>query len=235
MSARGGFTCYNLVLCAPRSIWMFGMLLLLAVAPSSSLARSSMGLTLLAYEVSPPPATRGVMPSYLPRISPKDAQPMPLVAADRRAPPRISLRARFSRGHHRPHRVRSCKHCHHGRAGSGATRQCRQAGDCGHPGKGHIEERHERRRLSSPPEHRQAHSGTNQPSGHRGRDCNGVRSCRAAGERRRWYDPRSFLERLSISSGSVQEPPPASPSSLRSRTSMCSHSSSRASRCGSRR
>ena len=34
-----------------------------------------------AYVVSPPPATRGVLPRYLPSISPKDAQPIPPVAA----------------------------------------------------------------------------------------------------------------------------------------------------------
>jgi hypothetical protein len=38
-------------------------------------------LSELAYVLSPPPATRGMMPRYLPSISPEDAQPMPPVAA----------------------------------------------------------------------------------------------------------------------------------------------------------
>jgi len=37
----------------------------------------------LAFAVSPPPATRAVLPRNLPRISPRDAQPMPPVAADK--------------------------------------------------------------------------------------------------------------------------------------------------------
>jgi hypothetical protein len=37
----------------------------------------------LAFAVSPPPATRQVLPRNLPRISPRDAQPIPPVAADK--------------------------------------------------------------------------------------------------------------------------------------------------------
>jgi hypothetical protein len=37
----------------------------------------------LAFAVSPPPATRAVLPRNLPRVSPKDAQPIPPVAADK--------------------------------------------------------------------------------------------------------------------------------------------------------
>jgi hypothetical protein len=37
----------------------------------------------LAFAVSPPPATRQVLPRNLPRIAPKDAQPIPPVAADK--------------------------------------------------------------------------------------------------------------------------------------------------------
>jgi hypothetical protein len=43
-------------------------------------------MSALAFVVSPPPATRGVLPRNLPAISPKDAQPIPPVAAA--APPR---------------------------------------------------------------------------------------------------------------------------------------------------
>jgi len=45
----------------------------------------------LAYIVSPPPATRGLLPRYLPTISPKDAQPIPPVAAAT-PPPRPAWR-----------------------------------------------------------------------------------------------------------------------------------------------
>ena len=56
---------------------MFGSVLLvlaLTVMPSPGQARSS-GLTQLAYVVSPPPATREVMPRYLPKL-PKDPEPI---------------------------------------------------------------------------------------------------------------------------------------------------------------
>ena len=38
-------------------------------------------LSALAYVVSPPPAIRGMLPRYLPTISPQDAQPIPPIAA----------------------------------------------------------------------------------------------------------------------------------------------------------
>jgi hypothetical protein len=41
----------------------------------------------LAFTVSPPPATRRIRPRNLPRIAPKDAQPIPPVAAARPVPP----------------------------------------------------------------------------------------------------------------------------------------------------
>jgi hypothetical protein len=44
-------------------------------------------LQALAFVVSPPPATRGVLPRNLPALSPKDAQPIPPVAAAKPAPP----------------------------------------------------------------------------------------------------------------------------------------------------
>jgi hypothetical protein len=40
-------------------------------------------MSALAFAVSPPPATRGVLPRNLPRIPPKDAMPIPPVAADK--------------------------------------------------------------------------------------------------------------------------------------------------------
>jgi hypothetical protein len=44
-------------------------------------------LAALAFVVSPPPATRGVLPRNLPTISPRDAQPIPPVAAVKPVPP----------------------------------------------------------------------------------------------------------------------------------------------------
>ena len=46
----------------------------------------------LAFAVSPPPATRAVLPRNLPRIPPKDAQPIPPVAADKpMTPPAMEM------------------------------------------------------------------------------------------------------------------------------------------------
>jgi hypothetical protein len=46
----------------------------------------------LAFAVSPPPATRAVLPQNLPRIPPKDAQPIPPVAADKpMTPPAMGM------------------------------------------------------------------------------------------------------------------------------------------------
>jgi hypothetical protein len=59
-------------------------------------------LSVLAYVLSPPPATRGVLPRYLPTISPKDAQPIPpFAAATPRPRPawRQAGRVRRSQGH----------------------------------------------------------------------------------------------------------------------------------------
>jgi hypothetical protein len=44
-------------------------------------------LQALAFVLSPPPATRGVLPRNLPAISPRDAQPIPPVAAVKPVPP----------------------------------------------------------------------------------------------------------------------------------------------------
>jgi hypothetical protein len=59
-------------------------------------------LSALAYVLSPPPATRGVLPRYLPTISPQDAQPIPSVAATTPSPRsawRQAGRVRHSQGH----------------------------------------------------------------------------------------------------------------------------------------
>ena len=55
-----------------------------------------------AYVLSPPPATRGVLPRYLPTISPQDAQPIPSLAATtplRRPAWRQAGHIRHAQGH----------------------------------------------------------------------------------------------------------------------------------------
>jgi len=85
----------------------------------------------LAYVLSPPPATRGVLPRYLPRISPGDARPIPSLATTtppRRPAWRQARHVRHAHGHQcrlrqgarhllaelpgrcRAQRARSCRH-----------------------------------------------------------------------------------------------------------------------------
>lgn len=164
----------NSMLRTPRWIWMLGMaLLLLAVAPSWSEARSSVGQALgdpgwrsaFGYVVSPPPATRATIPNYLPRLPPEEAQPHRPVAANTRAP-LVHVRTRCFCGHHRPRHGRSCRHCHHG-AGSGAAHHCGHAGACGHNGRGRFEQRHQQRQLNSVPEDGKGRNVTDQRRGNR--------------------------------------------------------------------
>ena len=85
----------------------------------------------LAYVLSPPPATRGVLPRYLPTISPRDARPIPSLATTtppRRPAWRQARHVRHAHGHQcrlrqgarhllaelpgrcRAQRARSCRH-----------------------------------------------------------------------------------------------------------------------------
>ena len=195
MLAFGGFTCHNLIR-APRAIRMLGIaLLLLAVAPSWSEARSHLSLAIgtsgsrsaFAYEVSPPPATRATLPNYLPRLPPENVRPHRSVAADERAP-LIRLRNRCFCGHHRPHHAQSCRHCRHG-AGSAVARRCRRGG-CGYPDRGRSEPRHAQHQLSAPAEAGKRHNVIHQRRGnHR------------AGRHRRWHHAQSFGEGRSNSAG----------------------------------
>jgi hypothetical protein len=87
-------------------------------------------LCALAYVLSPPPATRGMMPDYLPTISPKDAQPIPPVAADTLAPRsarRQAARVRRSHGQ-RPGRCRQGAQQH--LAASPRPLYAQRAGSC---------------------------------------------------------------------------------------------------------
>jgi hypothetical protein len=80
----------------------------------------------LAYVVSPPPATREVMPRYLPRLPPEDAARIPQVAT--RSARRLRTGCRC--GHLRPRHARRCMHCRHRAEHLGAPRCCRHAGHC---------------------------------------------------------------------------------------------------------
>ncbi|SRR6266851_904151 len=114
----------------------------------------------LAYVVSPPPATREVMPRYLPRLPPEDAARIPQVAT--RSARR--LRAGCRCGHLRPRHARRCTHCRH-RAEEhlGAPRRCRHAGHCATHRHGRSEQRRWRRLHL----HRKAANGINGQGGDR--------------------------------------------------------------------
>ena len=66
---------------APPSGLLTGACGLKGTAQQSANAEQRCLSAALAYVVSPPPATRGTLPRYLPTISPRDAQPIPSVAA----------------------------------------------------------------------------------------------------------------------------------------------------------
>jgi hypothetical protein len=157
MPRRAHSTARSLQFGTPRWIGMLGMaLLLLVLTPTSSEARSGSRPTRLAYVVSPPPATRGMMPSYLPRL-PKDAEPMPSVAAERRPSPH-QLAARRPHGHHLPRHLRQRHHHgHHLRSRSEGVRLrndgIQSSGGCrGHsngPRNCHPGDKHHRARAIS--------------------------------------------------------------------------------------
>jgi len=121
---RDGLTCRGLMLCVQCSIWMLGVALwLLSVAPLPSRTR---GNAALAYVVSPPPATREVMPRYLPPLPPENASRAPQVAAQGAR----HLRAACRCGHLRSRHARRCTHCHHRAHDLGTPRRCRHGGHC---------------------------------------------------------------------------------------------------------
>jgi hypothetical protein len=104
----------------------------------------------LAYVVSPPPASREVMPRYLPRLPPEDAVRIPQVAT--RSARRL-----------RPRHARRCMHCRHRAEHLGAPRRCRHAGHCAT----HRHGRSELRRWRPHRLHRKAVNGINGQGGDR--------------------------------------------------------------------
>jgi len=113
----------------------------------------------LAYVVSPPPATREVMPRYLPRLPPEDAARIPQVAT--RSARR--LRAGCRCGHLRPRHARRCMHCRHRAEHLGAPRRCRHGGHCAT----HRHGRSELRRWRPHRLHRKAANGIDGQGGDR--------------------------------------------------------------------
>lgn len=107
MSACGRFTCCDVMLCVLRSIWMFGLALCVTtIAPSAAETQDNPGL---AYVVSPPPATRGLMPNYLPKLPPETTAGIPQISLHRRPHFRVGCRSCQPR----PRHVRHCLHCRH--------------------------------------------------------------------------------------------------------------------------
>jgi len=113
----------------------------------------------LAYVVSPPPATREVMPRYLPRLPPEDAARIPQVAT--RSARRLRTGCRC--GHLRPRHARRCTHCRHRSEHLGAPRRCRHAGHCAIHRHGRSEQRRWRRHHL----HRKAVNGIDGQGGDR--------------------------------------------------------------------
>lgn len=155
MSAGGRLTCRDAMLCVRRAIWMFGLalcILSVALAPGQALEDSG-----LAYVVSPPPATRQMMPNYLPKLPPENSARIPQLAAHsvRR------LRPGCRSCQLRPRHVRRCTRCRHRTENSGASRHCRHAGHCAYHRRGGFEQH--RRHL--PRQHGIVVNGSNRQDG----------------------------------------------------------------------
>ena len=105
MSARGRFTCCDVMLCVLRS--MFGLALCVTtLAPSAAETQENPGL---AYVVSPPPATRGLMPNYLPKLPPETTATVPQVATHGARRLRTGCRSCQPR----PRHIRRYRHTRH--------------------------------------------------------------------------------------------------------------------------
>jgi hypothetical protein len=135
MSACGRFTCRDMMLCARCSIRMFALALCIpSIAPS-------LGQTLenpsLAYVVSPPPATRGMMPNYLPKLPPESTAAVPQVSTHSAR----RLRAGCRSCQLRPRHVRRCAHCRHRTDDFDVSHRHRHAGRRAYHRHDHSEQR----------------------------------------------------------------------------------------------
>jgi hypothetical protein len=152
MSARGRSTCRDVMLFVRRSLRMLGVALCIpSVVPSSGQTLENPGL---AYVVSPPPATRGTMPNYLPKLPPESTGRVPQVSAHG---------ARFRTGCRscrlRPRHVRRRHHAE----SSAASRRHRHAGHRAHHRRGGFA----RHRWHLPRQHRGVANASNRQGGDR--------------------------------------------------------------------
>jgi len=155
--ACGSLTCRVLMPCLRSSIRMLGVALcLLSVMPSPSRAK---GTVALAYVVSPPPATREVMPRYLPQLPRETTTRIRQVAS----PSARRLRAGCWCGHRRLRHPQRCARCRHRVRNLGASRRCRHAHHCSTHRRGHSE----RHRWRPPQLRRKAVNGINGQIGDR--------------------------------------------------------------------
>ena len=138
MSASGRFTCCDVMLCVLRSIWIYGLALYVtAIAPSGAETRETPGL---AYVVSPPPATRGLMPNYLPKLPPESTATVPRVSSHGARRFRIGCRSCQPR----PRHVRRCVHCRHRMANHASSHRYRRDGHSIHRRHGRFEQHRSR-------------------------------------------------------------------------------------------
>jgi len=135
MSPSGRFTCCDAMLGVLRSIWMFG--LALSVTTNALSAAETQEIPGLAYIVSPPPATRGLMPNYLPKLPPESIATVPQVSSHGARRFRAGCRSCRSR----PRHLRRCVHCRHRIDNPSAPHRDRRAGHRVHRRHGHVEQR----------------------------------------------------------------------------------------------
>jgi hypothetical protein len=193
------------VRCSIRTLGV--ALCLLPLASSSIQAREHAAL---AYVVSPPPATREVMPRYLPRLPPETTARIPQTAAGGAHRVRAGLR----RGHRRSRHIRRCTPCRH-RARNPGVPRCDPAGHCNH--RHRRAEQHRWRPFSR---HGKAANGIGgRPGGHHRRNCH-ARNCRSLAAGRGLQDPLDSGGRLLLAtSGLGDRLEPGSPAEMRVRDS----------------
>jgi hypothetical protein len=134
MSASGRFTCCDVMLFVLRSIWTFGLALhATTIVPSAAETQQNPGL---AYVVSPPPATRGLMPNYLPKLPPESTASVPQPSTHGARRFRLGCRSCQPRP-----RVRRCVNCRHRTENPAAPHRHRRAGHRAHHRRGHFGQR----------------------------------------------------------------------------------------------
>jgi hypothetical protein len=148
----------RVIACLQCLIWFVEIALgSVSVAPSPGLAQDDPEL---AYVVSPPPATRGLMPNYLPRLPPETAARVPQVAAHGVHRFRVACR---HCGHLRRRYAERCTRCRHRMDHQGVSKRCRYNRHCVN----HRRGRHRPMRLRPHGLHRKAVIGPGEWGGGR--------------------------------------------------------------------